>query len=618
MKLVLQNLHDEIRARKLRRALAIYVGATIPTVGIANLLESRYSIPHVWFDRLLILLAFGLIFTAIVAWLHGKEEIKQFHRSEFLIYPLLFAAAAVVVVFVPREEGPLRPARTAIDKSIAVLPFENFSDSKEDEYFSDGVTEDILTQLSKISELRVISRTTMMQYKGTRKTIQEIGRELMVGSVLEGSIRRDHSRVRIVGQLIDARTDEHLWADTFEHELKDVFAIQTQVAQQIARALKAVLSPKEERRISTPPTSNFEAYAVYLQGRQHYSRYTPDENEKAVQSFKRAAELDSSFALAYAGLSDAYSQRVQRHGYTINWLDSAVAAAKRALALDDESAEGYKALGLAYDNLGRTDAALEEYERAVEINPNYTVALRNIGLLNYRTGKLDRGLAAAVKVVSLAPDEVIGYVQVGMALQALEHDSAAAAWYHRGRRLDGDNPFPLLGLGWLFVAGGDLDQAEAVTDTLMKLAPSLPPALDLLMTLKMQSGDYPGALTTSQHSGTEPAAKAAFCLLKLGKEQEGRQMAEETIDRARRFVEGGDQSSTPLWEGASAFAVIGNKDSATAWMVKAFEAGWRDYRLAMKDPVFSAMRNDQTFQRIIGEARGRVEAMRDRVSGISF
>jgi adenylate cyclase len=613
MRLTLQQLHNEIKARKIRRALAIYVGSALPTIGIANLLENRYAIPHVWFDRLLIVLFLGFLLTAVVAWHHGKAKVQRFRASELLIYAVLFTCAAVAITLLPPSSAPLRPARATTDKSIAVLPFQNFSDNKDDEFFSDGITEDILTQLSKIAELRVISRTTMMQYKGTKKPIREIGRELTVGAILEGSVRRDGTRVRIVGQLIDAQTDEHLWAESYDHELKDIFAIQSNVARQIARALKAVLSPQEEQRITTPPTRNVEAYALYLQGRQHYSRYTQDENEKAIEFFMHASDLDSSYALAYAGLSDAYSQRVQRYGYTLDWLDSAVAAAERAIRLSPESAEGYKALGLAYDNMGLTPAALEQYEKAVDLNPNFALALRNIGLLNYHAGRFDRALNATLKVVSLAPDDVMGYVQTGLTLRGLGLDSAALIWFARARRLDPENPFPLLFRGELHLTQGNINEARRAADTLLTLAPSLPPGVELLMLIEMRSGNFPAAYNAYRQSRTGPSANGSFILMKLAKVNEARRTAEESIERCRRFLERGSESPTPLWEMASSFAVMGLTDSALTWSERAINAGWRDYRWALTDPVIASLRSDVRFQQQMANVKEKIDAMRPTV-----
>jgi eukaryotic-like serine/threonine-protein kinase len=613
MQLSLQRLHDEIKARKIRRALAIYVGFALPAIGIANMLENRYATPHIWFDRFLLFLVFGFIFTAIFAWYHGKAKKHRFRPRELLIYAILFACAAGALIFIPRTHSPLRPARTSPDKSIAVLPFKNFSDNKEDEFFSDGITEDILTQLSKIADLRVISRTTMMRYRETKKTLLEIGQELNVGTVLEGSVRKDGRRVRIVGQLIDAKSDEHLWAETYDREIKDIFAIQSEVAQNIARALRAVLTPQEEERLAAPPTGNIDAYALYLQGRQHYSRYTAEENERAIDFFKRASALDPSFGLACAGLSDAYSQRVLRYSYTLNWLDTARAAAESAIRLAPESAEGYKALGLAYDLMGMTQAALGQYERAVELNPNYATALRNIGLLNYRTGHLDRALTAASKSVLLTPDDVMGYVQVGMTLHRLGLDSSALAWYARARQLDPEHPFPLVGRGWLYLTLGQIDDARRTVDTLVRLAPTLPPAFELLMNVEIASGNFPAASTAYERSQNDPTACGAYILLKLGRAKEAREKARGSIDRSRGFLERGSESPTPLWEMATAFAVLDRTDSALTWSGEAIKAGWTDYRWALADPIFSTLRSNTVFQEQMSGVKERVERMRETI-----
>ena len=209
---------------------------------------------------------------------------------------------AAVLLWRTRGGKTVAPSASAPDrKSVAVLPFQNLSPDPENAFFADGMTEDILTQLAKIRDLKVISRSSVMRYKGTQKPIQTIAAELGVATVLEGSVRRAGNRVRIVGQLIDARTDEHLWAETYDRELKDVFAIQSEVAQRIAAALKATLSPAEKKRIEQSPTQNLAAYDLYLKGRELYNRYRKADNEAAIELFQKALELDPAFALGYAG-----------------------------------------------------------------------------------------------------------------------------------------------------------------------------------------------------------------------------------------------------------------------------------------------------------------------------
>jgi TolB-like protein len=603
----------ELVRRKVRKALGIYLGAALPTIGIANLLESRYAVPPVWFDRFLILLAVGFLFTGVLAWFHGGRGGRRLRPRELTFYALLTLAGIAGVVLIPSNRQPSRSSRAATDKSVAVLPFKNFSDGKEDEYFSDGIMEDILTNLSHIGDLRVISRTTMMRYRETAKSLQEIGRELNVGAILEGSVRRAGERVRIVGQLIDARTDEHLWAETYDRDLKDIFLIQSDVARRIAASLQVVLSPHESDKLGKVPTGNVEAYALYLRGRDHYNQYSQEDNEEAISFFQEALALDSVFALAYAGLGDAYSQRVQRYGFTINWLDSSLAMSRRALELDDGLAEAHKSLALAYDNNGWINRAREEYEKAIALNPNYVTAIRNIGLLDYRIGQFADAVAAAKRSILLAPDNVMGYVQAAMALAAAGEDSAALGWYRRARILDPGHPVPLLGIGWLYLAAGERDRAKNVADTLLHLVPEFGPGLELFICIDMACRDFRSALRVYEDGGSPVNARGAYLLNAAGRKSESQRVLRETIAKTDRFVNDGDESPTPRFEAAAALELMGRREEALAWFRRALDAGWREVRWARQDPLLASVRTDSAFQQLLEEMNRRVELERQAI-----
>jgi len=250
-----------------------------------------------------------------------------------------------------QQAGESAPSESSVaeevdSKSIAVLPFDNLSPDPENEYFSLGITEDIITQLSKITELRVTSRTSAMRYQDSEKSVREIAQELQVASILEGSVRRVGNQVRITAQLVDARTDEHLWAETYDREIKDIFAIQSDVAKQIASSLKVELSPEDRARIERKPTENLTAYDYYLKGRDHYYSYSREDNERAIEFFNEALEVDPDYALAHGGLADAYAQRWLWYGFGEGWLDSAIEESNKAVALDPDLAETYQAEGL--------------------------------------------------------------------------------------------------------------------------------------------------------------------------------------------------------------------------------------------------------------------------------
>jgi len=250
-----------------------------------------------------------------------------------------------------QQTGESAPSETSVaeevdSKSIAVLPFDNLSPDPENEYFSLGITEDIITQLSKIPDLRVTSRTSAMRYQDSEKSVREIAQELQVASILEGSVRRVENQVRITAQLVDAMTDEHLWAETYDREIEDIFAIQSDVAEQIASSLKVELSPEDRARIERKPTENLTAYDYYLKGRDQYYSYSREDNERAIEFFNEALEVDPDYALAHGGLADAYAQRWLWYGFGEEWLDSAIEESSKAVALDPDLAETYQAEGL--------------------------------------------------------------------------------------------------------------------------------------------------------------------------------------------------------------------------------------------------------------------------------
>jgi tetratricopeptide (TPR) repeat protein len=218
-------------------------------------------------------------------------------------------------------------------------------------------------------------------------------------------VRRSGERVRIVGQLIDAQSDKHLWADTYDRELKDIFEVQSDVAKQIAVALEAELSPEEKERIEKTPTADLRAYDYYLKGREYVLRYTKEDNERGLELYQKALALDPNYALAHAGIANTYSFRYFRFGFPPAWKDSAIAVAEKALSIDPDLAEAHLALGIAYWGKGWFPKALERFHRAVEINPNYSAAVGNIGSLHGMLGEYAEAFRWHKKSVALTPTD---------------------------------------------------------------------------------------------------------------------------------------------------------------------------------------------------------------------
>ena len=330
------------------------------------------------------------------------------------------------------------PAGSSSERSIAVLPFANLSPDPGQDYFSDGVTEEILTSLARIEGLKVISRTSIMRYKGSSASLREIGRELGVAAVLEGSVRHAGSRVRITAQLIDAETDAHLWAERYDRDLEDIFAIQTDVAERIVEALQGRLSPRDRTRLAPAVPADRTAYEETLRGRWFANRRTPEDLARAIEHFERAIAADPEHAPALAGVATAsvlllHWERPGSRGVR----DRAIAAAERAIGLDPGAPEPWAARGMAriFDRawsaaesdfrraidlgpgdaqarqwlahllacLGRFDEAVEEIDRALELDPLSLAVLTEAGNVRFLSRRYDEALAYYDQVLDLDP-----------------------------------------------------------------------------------------------------------------------------------------------------------------------------------------------------------------------
>ncbi len=317
--------------------------------------------------------------------------------------------------------------------SVAVLPLRNMSGDPQQDYFSDGITEDIISHLAGIPGLKVISHTSVEQYKKTTKSVKEIAGELDVDTILEGSVRREGNRVRIVAQLIDARKDEHLWAETYDRDLSDIFAVQSEVATQIASALKANVSPSSKEQIEKKPTANLEAYEFYLQGNQYAATLEEQRVRAAIELYQQALNLDPGFALAYGRLSEAHSvmwwfswdRRAER-------ANLAKAAVDKALALQPDLPEAHRALGVYY-YMCQLDypRALEHLDLARRRKPGdgWTVAL--IGYVQRRQGKTAEALATQLQSLQLDPRSPATAFNIGETYALLRNFEEADRYFDR-------------------------------------------------------------------------------------------------------------------------------------------------------------------------------------------
>ncbi|TLY32211.1 MAG: tetratricopeptide repeat protein [Ignavibacteria bacterium] len=531
-------------------------------------------------------------------------------------------AAALVLaglyVFLPtRSESVDR-------KSIAVIPFKNFNEDKENEFFSDGITEDIITQLSKIGDLKVIARTSVVRYKNSDKDLREIGKELGVATILEGSVRRADNHIRIVGQLIDTRTNEHIWADTYDRDMKDVFEIQSDVAQKIAAALQAKLSASEKAQIEKKPTGNVDAYGYHLKGREYYYRYHKQDNDNAIELFKKALSLDPNYALAYAGLGDCYGQRAIKFGYPTDWADSAVAASEKAIACDPNSAEGYKALGLAYAAKGLSRRALEAYQKSVSLNPNYHPAVGNCAFTYLYLGDLVEAVRWAKKDYALSAIEPFSNLLLGAVYMGLTDDARAENWYQKTLDLQPDFIYPRVALSEMYLEQGDDKDAIDLALKGLELEPGNVTSLNMAGTAALFAGNYPGAkdyFERAYHVSRQIAdftirsngAGFGFALMKLGQPSESNRLFRETLALRSEEVKQGNELPLTFYDIASIHAALGEKEEAYTWLSKSIDGGWRDYRYTMRDPMMENLRGEKKFAQMMADLKSMVGEMKKKV-----
>jgi TolB-like protein/two-component SAPR family response regulator/Tfp pilus assembly protein PilF len=452
--------------------------------------------------------------------------------------------------------------------SIAILPLSPLSDEAEGEYFSDGLTEDIIAQLSKIPDLKVISRTSVMKFKTTEKSLPEIGAELNVSTILEGSVRWSKKKVRVVVQLIRVDTDVHLWAETYDRELKDIFVIQSELARDISKALQAQISPSQEEVAVLAPTQNLEAYHLHLKGRFFLNKRTEKDFRKAIEFFSSASEMDPNYAAPLAGLADAYgllawfSFAPMEQNYPISR-----EYAERALQIDGTLAEAYTSLAYEQMNYEWNWVSSEEsFINAIELNPNYVPARHWYAELLSILGRMDEALEQTRIAIELDP------------LSAISHAIR----------------------GWIYYFARDYDTGLRHCQNAIELDPALNTAHWILGQVFLQLERYEEAIDSFRlardHSGDHPSilALTGFAHANLGESDQ----TEEFLDQVGKMQM--DGSPTPI---AMATLNLGLKrfDKAVEWLQTAYENGKWFVPFLGVEPRFEELYGNSAFQELLSK-----------------
>jgi adenylate cyclase len=378
----------------------------------------------------------------------GTRELKNIR------YPVELYKVEVPTGLSESDEPRLDPRR------IAILPLANLSSDPNDRYFADGMTEELISTVSRIGELSVISRTSVMRYKDTTMPIGDIGRELSAGTLLEGSVRKAGNKVRITTQMIDAKNDKHLWAQSYDRDLTDIFAIQGDIAERVAEALKVRLLSTERVALEKKPTGNPESYTLYLKGRYFWNERTRESVKNAIRYFEEAVRLDPNFALAYSGLADCYLIQEDR-----SWASHVQSGpltkgyAEKALELDRDLAEAHASLGMVLLEQWNLQGAEKELVRAIELKPNYATAYHWYSNLLNDMGRHHEALEQEKRALELDPYSSHFSLGIGITLLYMGRTGEAIAQFEKIAQTDPGFGSVHFWNAWAHEGIGHFDQA---------------------------------------------------------------------------------------------------------------------------------------------------------------
>jgi serine/threonine-protein kinase len=493
------------------------------------------------------------------------SKIKRHKRGVLLT---LSTAAVLAAAAVAYSFFFVAPPALPNEKSIAVLPFENLSEEKSNAYFADGIQDEILTRLSKIADLKVISRTSTQRYKNTSQKLSEIANQLGVANLLEGSVQKTNDQVRVTVQLIRAANDSHLWAETFDRKLTDIFVVESDIATTIAKTLQARLTGTEKTAIAKRPTANPEAYELYLKGRFFWNKRTAADLRKAIDYFNQALDKDPNYALPYAGLTDAYLVLSQYGAASpADSFPQATAAAKKAIELDDTLAEAHTSLAcsLAYYDFD-FEQSLKEFQRAIELNPNYATAhhwLSN-GVLS-ALGQFERAIAEGKRAVELDPLSLVINTDLGQDFFYARRYDEAIAQLHKTIEMDPRFYFAHWVLGTTLQLKGQLSEAVAEYSKAVEL------------------NDDPSVL-----------ALLGQAYARAGQRDEAQKILVRLSEEARsRYVQ--------AYSFALMYLALGDKERAIDEMERAYRE--RDANVAQikTDPMLDDLRSNQRFEALANQ-----------------
>ena len=566
----------ELKRRNVYKVAVAYAIVWWLLIQVATQVFPFLEIPT-WVVRLVIaLVAIGFPIALVIAWAfeatpEGIKRTEDIDRAP-QTRPKSYAWICIVIVGALLSVGlfmlgryGFRNANSAAGelpaKSIAVLPFVNMSADKGDEYLSDGVSEELITALSKITGLQVKARTSSFAFKGKNEDIQKIGELLHVSHLLEGSVAKAGNKLRITAQLIQASDGNHLWSDTYDREMQDIFSVRSEVAQQVAATLKVRLLGEEKKRLEQKPTQDLVAYNLYRQGRFYSDKLSEEGTRKALPFFNQAIERDSHFALAYTGIADTYVIAADAYIPAREAFSKAKEAALKAIELDDSLAEAHASLGFVHYHYDWDWAAADkEFKRAISLNPqsaqSYTLYTHFLAGM----GRYDEANKFGSRALELDPLSVSARWFIGWGALLTGRSDEAIAQFSRALELDPNNGWVRLFLGRAYLTRGMQGRAMEELEAAQRLQADDPLSLSFLAYAYAVTGRRPETLKILQ---------------RLDELEKSRYVSRIT----RVYV----------------YAGLGDKDKAFEWLEKAYQERSDSLAWFRFDPELNSLHDDPRF-----------------------
>ena len=507
--------------------------------------------------------------------------------------------------------------RNSTVRRIAVLPFDNFSGRQEDEYLAEGITEDIISALARVDGLSVIARTSSMRYKNSGLRVIDIAGELNVGTVIEGSVQRFGDDLKVTVQMIDAASEEHYWAKTYEINLAKLPEMQLGVAESVATSLEATISKAGIESLQRSSTEVSAAYDAYLKGRAYYRRWTRQDNESALAFYQQAIELDPDFALAIAGSANSYALRASRYGMGEEWAEKAIQQAELVLKINPVSPEAYKALGIVSFNEGHYHKSLGYYLKAVEMNPGYDEALYNIAEIYRLQGQWDE----AVRYQMRDSERLFGAERLAIYLRDMRfYDEAGLLQESVSAAI----PISLdteQSLSARYLMAGDIEQARVHSERMRVSYPDIAFSWQRAAEIEQVAGNWgiaqehvEKAVALSGTLQSYPRLMLAHLLQRRGEQQSATTLIDDFERAIRAILNTGHEAWFYRWNMAFVETLRGNTEEALDWYEQAVEAGRRRYEWDELEPGFASLRDEPRFQAALEKQRQQREAMHARVA----